>query len=81
MEVLSMLAMTPSQAASIVRRGQGPPGIHRIDPARIKGEQWHAHLGPGAGSPAVNFDGTWKHGAGKLTNRQADFLRKAGWNV
>ena len=73
--------MTPSEARSIVRRGQGPKGIHRIDPPKIKGEQWHAHLGPGVGSPAINRDGTWKHPGGKLTKKQADFLRKAGWQV
>jgi len=72
--------MTPSQAANIVRRGQGPKGIHRIDSPRIPGEQWHAHLGPGEGSPAVNMDGTWKHDNG-LTEKQREFLRSAGWAV
>ncbi len=73
--------MTPSQAAEKVRRGQGPKGIHRIDSPRILSEQWHAHLGPGEGSPAINRDGTWKHGEGKLTHKQKEFLRQAGWNI
>ncbi|HEV2970489.1 MAG TPA: hypothetical protein VGY55_10895 [Pirellulales bacterium] len=73
--------MTPSQAASMVRKGQGAQGIHRIDPPRVAGEQWHAHLGSGAGSTAINIDGTWKLGRGTLTEKQADFLRDAGWNV
>ncbi|HET6883907.1 MAG TPA: hypothetical protein VFI31_27380 [Pirellulales bacterium] len=72
--------MTPSQAAEKVRRGQGPRGLHRIDAPRLSGEQWHAHLGPGEGSPAVNIDGTWKHPNG-LTGEQRRFLREAGWNV
>jgi hypothetical protein len=72
--------MTPKVAANIVRKGQGPRGIHRIDRPKIKGEQWHAHLGPGEGSPAINMDGTWKHANG-ITKKQKDFLKKAGWNV
>ncbi len=73
--------MTPRQAAEMVRRGQGPRGIDRIDAPRTTAEQWHAHLAPGQGSPAINHDGTWKHGPGTLTNPQARFLRGAGWNV
>jgi hypothetical protein len=42
--------MTPQQARAIVRKGRGPKGIHRIDKPKTKGEQWHAHLGPGTGS-------------------------------
>lgn len=77
------MPMTPSQAATIVRNGKGPPGLHRIDPPRVVGEQWHAHIAPGVGSPAVNIDGTWKHAGSRptLTRKQADFLRQAGWNV
>jgi hypothetical protein len=73
--------MTPSQAAECVRRGQAPRGIDRIDRPNPPFEDWHAHLGPGEGSPAIYIDGTWKHGPGRLTRRQADFLREAGWNV
>jgi hypothetical protein len=72
--------MTPKEAAEIVRRGQGPRGIDRIDRPKITGEQWHAHLGPDEGSPAINQDGTWKHKNG-LTKKQREFLRQAGWNV
>ena len=78
--------MTPNQASQAVWRGQGPPGIHRIDRPHLPGEQWHAHVAPGVGSVAVNQDGTWRHlPAGQqppvLTNAQRDFLRSAGWNV
>jgi hypothetical protein len=72
--------MTPRQARAKVRKGQGPKGIHRIDRPLGKGEQWHAHLGSGEGSPAINRDGTWKHKNG-LTTKQREFLREAGWNV
>jgi hypothetical protein len=58
----------------------GPRGIDRIDRPKIKGEQWHAHLGPGEGSPAINIDGTWKHPNG-ITEKQKEFLRKAGWKI
>ena len=79
--------MTPSQARQAVWRGQGPAGIDRIDRPHLPGEQWHAHLGAGANSSAVNQDGTWRHLPKKpksppsLTNAQQVFLRKAGWNV
>ena len=78
--------MTPSQARQLVCKGQGPPGIDRIDPPHLPGEQWHAHLAAGTGSVAVNLDGTFRHvdpkkGPPKLTKKQAEFLRKAGWNV
>lgn len=74
-------SMTPSQAASMARRGQGPQGIHRIDPPRIAHEQWHAHLEKRAGTPTINIDGTWKHGPGTLTEDHADSLREVGWNL
>jgi hypothetical protein len=72
--------MTPKEAANKVLKGQGPNGIDRIDRPKIKGEQWHAHLGPGEGSPAVNIDGTWKHPNG-LTNRQKEFVAVHGPSV
>jgi RHS repeat-associated protein len=72
----------PKEAQNKVRRGQGPRGIHRIDSPKVKGEQWHAHLGPGEGSDAVNLDGTWKHGDGKgLTSAIRGFLVEHGWNL
>jgi hypothetical protein len=53
--------MTPNEARQAVFKGQGPAGIHRIDPPHLPGEEWHAHLAPGAGSIAINRDGTWRH--------------------
>ncbi len=50
--------MTPNEARQAVFKGQGPVGIHRIDPPHLPGEEWHAHLAPGAGSIAINRDGT-----------------------
>jgi hypothetical protein len=78
--------MTPSQARQAVFRGQGPPGIHRIDPPHLPGEQWHAHLAPGTGSIAINLDGTWRHSSAgqhppNLSSAQSKFLRAAGWNI
>lgn len=78
--------MTPSQARQVVWRGQGPPGIARIDKPHHPRDQWHAHFGPLTGSIAVNQDGSWRHlppGAvpPALTKKQRDFLRAAGWKV
>ena len=78
--------MTPNQARQAIWRGQGPAGIDRIDDAHLADEQWHAHLGPGQGSIAVNLDGTWRHLPAaeeppKLNKKQKAFLRAAGWNV
>ena len=78
--------MTPNQARQAILRGQGPAGIDRVDPAHLPGDQWHAHFAPGAGSVALNRDGTWKHlSAGnqppKLTKSQKTFLQNAGWTV
>lgn len=30
---------------------------------------------------ALNKDGTWKHGHGKLTNEQKQYLKQNGWNI
>jgi hypothetical protein len=75
---------TPSEAKSKVARGQGPSGIHRIDRpnSSVPGSQWHAHNGPGEGSPAVNLDGTPKHGDNSwITNAIREFLKAHGWNL
>ena len=48
---------------------------------RIPGEQWHAHLSPGEGTASIHLDGSWTHGPGALSAEQADFLRRAGWNI
>jgi hypothetical protein len=78
--------MTPSQARQAVWQGRGPPGIHRVDAPHLPGEQWHEHLAAGAGSVAINQDGTWRHLPARkqpprLTKAQRDFLRNAGWNI
>lgn len=39
---------------------------------------FHAHFKDGS---ALNKDGTWKHGNGKLTNEQKQYLKQNGWNV
>jgi RHS repeat-associated protein len=76
------LAGCPKDAQRKVRKGQGPRGISRIDSPKVKGEQWHAHLGPGEGSTAVNLDGTMKHGsASEITGEVRKFLRDHGWNL
>src|SRR5437899_368091 len=72
----------PRVAKRLVRNGLGPPGIDRIDKPKVKGEQWHAHHGPGQGSDAVNLDGSAKHGNNAwLTSEIKAFLRRYGWSV
>jgi hypothetical protein len=57
------------EAKRKVLHGQGPDGLERIDSPKIPYEQWHAHQ-DGEGSPAVNVDGTPKHGDNSwLTNK------------
>jgi len=78
--------MTPNEARQAVFKGQGPAGIHRVDPPHLPGEEWHAHLAPGAGSIAINRDGTWRllpsgQKPPNLTRNQRTFLRGAGWSV
>jgi len=76
---------TPGEARNMCRRGQGPRGLDRVDAPHIGGGQWHAHLGPGTGSPAINLDGTWKDLNGcappSIPGRIRDFLRRFGWNI
>lgn len=43
-----------------------------------KGEQPHVHFKDGS---ALNKDGTWKHGHGKLTNEQKQYLKQNGWDI
>ena len=80
------IAYNTSQTRMAVWKGLGPPGIDRIDPPHLPGEQWHAHLGPGVGNLAVNQSGTWRQFlAGKqrprLTKLQKTFLTNAGSTV
>ena len=39
---------------------------------------YHVHFKDGS---ALNKDGTWKHGNGKLTNEQKQYLKQNGWNI
>ena len=78
--------MVPPAVGQTVWRGQGPDGIDRVDAPHLPGEQWHAHLGVGPGTVALNQDGTWRHlPAGKkapgLTKKQRAFLQAAGWKI
>ena len=59
--------------------GKAPKGITRLDKGELKhNEQPHMHFKDGS---ALNKDGTWKHGKGKLTNEQLQYLKQNGWNV
>jgi RHS repeat-associated protein len=68
------------QARNIVRRGRGPKEIDRIDPPNtsVPGSQWHAQR-KGMGGPALNQDGTFRHGDPKFSMDTTKFLKKYGW--
>ena len=71
---------TPNQMQKEVERGQAPAGIHRVDKynTQVKGEKDHIHLDNDDG-PALNRDGTWKHGGRILTNSEKEWISQHGW--
>ena len=69
---------TINQLKQDVSRGKAPKGITDFHTGKIKGEQPHVHFKDGS---ALNKDGTWKHGQGKLTNEQIQYLKQNGWNI
>ena len=79
-------AGTPSQAQNLLDRGRVPRQVGRdltrIDPPSPSNpfSQWEAHVG-GRGSSALQADGTWKHGASRISNATREWLRSYGWNV
>ena len=64
-----------------IRAGQAPEGVYRADNAHVPTDQPHIHLGPNEGSPAVNIDGSWRHGPGDVSNAIAQWLTDNGWEV
>ena len=73
--------LPPNQMTQVIRKGNAPPGIVRVDIGKVKGEQTHAVFGRGAGAPSLNIDGTWKHGFVDLTKAQREWLIANGWNL
>ena len=59
-----------------VERGQAPRDVERVDRARAPFEKDHIALKDGR---SLNWDGTWKHGAGSITRAVADWLVRNGW--
>jgi uncharacterized protein YukE len=66
-------------AQNVIRMGQGPREITRIDrpDPNVPGSQWHAQ-GPGRGSPGLNMDGTPHDGDPELV-RAGPGLAAAVW--
>ncbi len=73
--------LSPNQMNQVIRRGNAPNGIVRVDVGKVTGEQTHAVFGRGAGAPSLNIDGTWKHGFVDLTRAQREWLIANGWNL
>ena len=71
---------TPNQMQTEVQREQAPPGIHRVDNynTQVRGEKDHIHFDNDDG-PALNRDGTWKHGGRILTNSEKEWISQHGW--
>jgi uncharacterized protein YukE len=69
-------------AQNIIRMGQGPREVTRIDrpDPNVPGSQWHAQ-GPGRGSAGLNMDGTAHDGDPNWPERVLAWLRQYGWNV
>ena len=73
--------LSANQMNQLIRKGNAPDGIVRVDIGKVTGEQTHAVFGRGAGAPSLNIDGTWKHGFVDLTRAQRDWLIANGWNL
>jgi RHS repeat-associated protein len=66
---------------NLVRKGRAPKEIGRIDipktdfttGAPVHGQQPHIEFKDGR---ALNFDGTWKHGEGELTNKIVKWIQE-----
>ena len=67
-----------NQLKQDVTKGKAPKGITDFHSGKVVGEQDHVHFKDGS---ALNKDGTWKHGNGKLTNEQKQYLKQNGWNI
>jgi hypothetical protein len=74
--------LSPNQLNKLIKTGNAPTGLDRVDVGKIKGEQTHVHLSNGA---ALNMDGTWKHlptgSKPLLTKQQSEFLKANGWRL
>jgi hypothetical protein len=59
-----------------VERDQAPQEVDRVDKGRGPYEKDHVALKDGR---SLNYDGTWKHGGGTVSNAVRDWLVKNGW--
>jgi len=60
-----------------IRKGTQPKEVSRFDRGDPShGEKPHIHL---RDKRALNYDGTWKHGQGSVSNKLAEWLDKHGW--
>ena len=74
------LKSSPNQLNKLIKQGNSPAGLKRVDVGKVKGEQTHIHFNDKGGS-ALNIDGTWKHGGTTLTNKQSKWLKANGWTL
>ncbi|MBS7200305.1 MAG: hypothetical protein KH111_19575, partial [Bacteroidales bacterium] len=65
-----------NKLAQMIKKGQGPKSIIRLDKGLIYKELPHVHFDNGS---ALNINGVWKHGYKKLTNQEIKFLKQYEW--
>jgi RHS repeat-associated protein len=59
---------------------KAPKELLRIDPAKIKWEQVHAHFRVNKNT-ALNIDGSWKHGFMNLSKSTFNWLKSNWWRI
>jgi len=68
---------TPGNLQKQIEQGKAPKSVDRADKGRGDYEKDHIHFEDG---PALNSDGTWKHGEKSLTQQEVEWLQKNGWD-
>jgi len=67
--------ISPNQVRKLISKGMAPKSIEAIG---TEGRMAHIHFKEGS---ALYFDGQWKHGYKKLTNKEIEFIKSIGWNL
>jgi RHS repeat-associated protein len=61
-----------------VEKGQAPDSVDRVDKGTGPHEKEHVHF---KDDHALNYDGTWKHGGRRVSNREKAWLEGNGWRA
>jgi RHS repeat-associated protein len=74
------MSSSVNQMNKEVKAGKAPSEVKRVDAGKVKGEQDHVHFND-KNKSALNRNGTWKHGAAKLTRKTLEWLGGHGWTL